>query len=119
MNYLKETLDASGRLLEPNHDTLDVNLKAVVNTAYLGLRHLRHQEPAGGSIVLTAFVSSFQRFHIAGYTTAKYGVLGFMRSMVPNLERSGLPFRINSLARGWTLTGMVPKGVIEAAGHDT
>ncbi|KAK5146480.1 hypothetical protein LTR32_001938 [Rachicladosporium monterosium] len=63
--------------------------------------------------------SSIQRFRIADYTTAKHGVLGFMRGMVPNLERSGVPLRINALAPGWTETGMVPKGVIEAAGQAT
>ncbi|KAK0265055.1 hypothetical protein LTR29_003443 [Friedmanniomyces endolithicus] len=118
-DYLEDKFDESGKLLEPNHQTLDVNLKAVINTAYLGLHHFRHQEPAGGSIVLTASASSIQRFRIADYTTAKHGVLGFMRGMVPNLERSGLPLRINALAPGWTETGMVPKGVIEAAGQAT
>ncbi|TKA80005.1 hypothetical protein B0A55_02086 [Friedmanniomyces simplex] len=118
-DYLEDKLDESGKLLEPNHEALDVNLKAVVNTAYLGLHHLRHQDPAGGSIVLTASATCFQRFRIADYTTAKHGVLGFMRGMVPNLEGSGLPLRINSLAPGLTETGMVPKGVVEAAGHAT
>ncbi|KAK5731819.1 hypothetical protein LTR17_011031 [Elasticomyces elasticus] len=173
MDYMEDRLDDNGRLIEPNHEVLDVNLKAVINTTYLALHHLRNQEHAGGSIVLTASASSYQRFRVADYTAAKHGktvnshlvyclslpstaalvrrpidrvlpsaqsfahwgtsgryeceqradtsigVLGFMRGIVPNLTRLGLPIRINSLAPGWTETGMVPKGVVEAAGSFT
>ncbi|KAK1087842.1 hypothetical protein LTR48_002203 [Friedmanniomyces endolithicus] len=74
---------------------------------------------ANDELITWRTTSSIQRFRIADYTTAKHGVLGFMRGMVPNLERSGVPLRINALAPGWTETGMVPKGVIEAAGQAT
>ncbi|KAK5694148.1 hypothetical protein LTR97_009769 [Elasticomyces elasticus] len=119
MDYMEDRMDDNGKLVEPNHEVLDVNLKAVINTTYLALHHLRKQEHAGGSIVLTASASSYQRFRVADYTAAKHGVLGFMRGIVPNLTRLGLPIRINSLAPGWTETGMVPKGVVEAAGAAT
>ncbi|KAK3069655.1 hypothetical protein LTR53_011835 [Teratosphaeriaceae sp. CCFEE 6253] len=118
-DYLADKFDDSGSLLEPNHQTFDVNIKAVVNTAYLGLHHMRHQEPAGGSIVLTASGSSFQRFRVADYTSAKHAVLGLQRGIVPNLEKSGLPLRMNSVAPSWTVTGLVPKALVEAAGHGT
>ncbi|KAK3117312.1 hypothetical protein LTR53_001429 [Teratosphaeriaceae sp. CCFEE 6253] len=118
-DYLADKFDDAGSLLEPNHQTFDVNIKAVVNTAYLGLHHMRHQVPAGGSIVLTASGSSFQRFRVADYTSAKHAVLGLQRGIVPNLEKSGLPLRMNSVAPSWTVTGLVPKGLVEAAGHGT
>lgn len=108
---------ATGALLEPSTLTLDVNLKAAINTAYLGLHHMRHnhhhhqqqqqQQRRGGSVVLTASASSFQRFRNADYTIAKHGVLGFMRGVVPNLQAQGLPMRVNCIAPSFTRTGLV------------
>ncbi|EMC97077.1 hypothetical protein BAUCODRAFT_437377 [Baudoinia panamericana UAMH 10762] len=116
MNYLEDRFDGSGSLLEPEHLTLDINLRAMINTCYLGLHYLRHQQPAGGSIVVTASGSSFQRFRVVDYATAKHGVLGFIRGLVPNLEKAGLPIRINGIAPSWTRTGLVPAGLLEAIG---
>ena len=109
--YLDEKLDENGDLLEPDHLTYDVNLKGVVNTCALAIYHVRHQE-SGGSIVLTASASSFQRFRMVDYTTAKHGVLGFMRGIVP-LLLPDIPIRVNAIAPSWTRTGLVPEGAIE------
>ena len=116
-DYLHDYLDEkSGELMEPPTLTFDVNLRAVVNTTYLAMHCMRHQEPKGGSVVLTASASSFQRFRVADYTTAKHGVLGFMRGLVPNIVYQKLPIRVNTLAPGWTVTGMVPEAVAQALG---
>ncbi|KAK5121997.1 hypothetical protein LTR85_004569 [Meristemomyces frigidus] len=115
-DYMADELDEHGELQEPSTLTLDINLKGVINTAYLGIHYMRHQEPAGGSVVLTASASSFQRFRVTDYCTAKHGVLGFMRGMVPNLQTSGLPIRINALSPSWTVTGMVPEAITHALG---
>ncbi|KAK5133168.1 hypothetical protein LTR08_008104 [Meristemomyces frigidus] len=115
-DYLEDALDAAGELLEPATQTFDVNLRGMVNTTYLGMHYMRHQRLPGGSVVLTASASSFQRFRVADYTTAKHGVLGFMRGVVPNLVSRELPIRVNALAPGWTVTGMVPQAVVEALG---
>lgn len=85
----------------------------MINTSYLGLYHFRHQEPAGGSIVCTASAAAFQRFRICDYTTAKHGVLGWVRGMIPNLLEDNLPIRINAIAPSWTLTGLVPDDVVD------
>lgn len=117
--YLDDAYDeATGALLEPPTITLDLNLKALINTAYLGMHHIRHQpEPKGGSIVCTASVSSFQRFRLADYAISKHGVLGFMRGVVPNIQERGLPIRVNCIAPSWTLTGMVSAENFAGAGH--
>lgn len=81
-NYLDEKFDENGELQEPSTLTLDIDLRGMINTSYLGLYHFRHQDPPGGSIVCTASASSFQRFRVCDYTTAKHGVLGFMRGIV-------------------------------------
>lgn len=46
-NYLGEQFDdETGELLEPVTTTLDINLRGVINTAYLGLYHFRQQVAA-------------------------------------------------------------------------
>lgn len=74
---------------------------------------MRHQDPAGGSIVCTASAASFQRFRVADYTAAKHGVLGWMRGMIPNIRMAGLPIRVNAISPSWTVTGLVPKELVE------
>lgn len=117
-DYMADDLDEHGELLEPSTLTYDINLRGMLNTSYLGFHYMRHQKPAGGSVVVAASASSFQRFRVTDYCTAKHGVLGFMRGMVPNLQASGLPIRINALAPSWTVTGMVPEGIVHALGAD-
>ena len=94
---------------------LRIDLRGMINTSYLGLYHMRHQEPKGGSIVCTASAAAFQRFRVADYTTAKHGVLGWMRGIVPNLVSQDLPIRVNAIAPSWTITGLVPKEVVDAS----
>lgn len=94
----------------------DINLRGSVNTAYLGVHHMRHQSPPGGSIVLTASASSFQQFRVTDYTTAKHGVLGWMRGMVPLLTSAALPIRVNCIGPSWTVTGLVPQALVDALG---
>jgi len=109
--YLDEKVDENGDLLEPNHLVYDINLKGAVNTCALAIHYMRRQD-LGGSIVLTASASSFQRFRAVDYTTAKHGVLGFMRGITPLLQPN-IPIRVNCIAPSWTTTGLVPEGFIE------
>ncbi|KAI7468095.1 hypothetical protein KC351_g13769 [Hortaea werneckii] len=107
-NYLEDHFAPdTGELLEPSPTTLEINLRGVINTAYLGMHYMRTQTPPGGSVVLTASASSFQRFRVTDYTTAKHGVLGFMRGILPALGAAELPIRINALAPDWTATGII------------
>lgn len=116
-NYLEERLDESGELMEPDHLVFDINLKAVVNTAYLAIQHIK-KNPKGGSIALIGSTSSFQQFRVVDYGSAKHGVLGLMRGLVPLLKMANIPIRVNTVAPSWTVTGLVPPQV-EAAGKKT
>lgn len=119
-NYLDDFFDQeTGALLEPTTITLDINLKAVINTAYLGMYHMRHPQsgPQGGSVVCTSSATCFQRFHYADYGTSKHGVLGFMRGVVPTIQRRGLPLRVNCIAPSWTSSGMVSEETFAAKGY--
>lgn len=133
-DYLTSSLDeATGELLEPSNLTYDVNLRAVINTAYIGMHHLRQQQQqqqgtssaGGGSIVLTASASSFQRFRNIDYATAKHGVVGFMRGLVPALNAAAQaqaqdysPIRVNCIAPTFTQTGLVSRDDFKAMGME-
>lgn len=110
--YLDEKLDENGELLEPTHQVFDINLKAVVNTTALAIHYIRRQD-VGGSIVLTASASSFQRFRVVDYAAAKHAVLGLMRGLHPLLTEDLPNIRINAISPSWTTTGLVPEGMIE------
>lgn len=115
--YFDDVFDeTTGELLEPNSVTLDINLKAVINTTYLGMHHMRHQSPPGGSIVCTASASSFQRFRNVDYAVSKHGVLGFMRGVVASLLVRDLSIRVNCISPSWTRTGMVTAELLEGSG---
>lgn len=116
-NYLGETFNAEGELQEPSAGTIDINLKGSINTAYLGLYHMRHQSPPGGSIVLTGSASGFVRLRNVDYTTSKHGVLGFMRGLMPALKDYPGNIRINCVSPSWTRTGMLSTTVFDHLGY--
>ncbi len=67
LSLLEEDVDDNGDLLPPNLRTIDINLIGCLYTVKLGIHHIR-KNPAGGSIVITASVSSFTRFPIPDYS---------------------------------------------------
>lgn len=114
-SYLDEKLDEAGDLIEPSFLALDINLRAVINTATLAVHHMRRQS-GGGNIVVTASSAAFQRVASPDYVASKHGVLGFMRGMTAALELSELPIRINAIAPDMTETPLIPSELIVAAG---
>ncbi|KAG9199572.1 hypothetical protein G6514_008334 [Epicoccum nigrum] len=114
-SLLEDDLDEDGNLAPPNLKTLDVNLTGCLYTVKLGIHYLR-KNPTGGSIVITASVSSFMRFPPVDYTTSKHAVLGLMRSLTQHLHPT-LPLRINAIAPSWTATGIVPPDAVAAIGE--
>lgn len=115
-DYTKAQYGTDGSLLEPSHLVFDVNLRGMINTAYLAIHHMKSNGAAGGSIVCMASASSFQRFSAADYATAKHGVLGFVRGMVQNLSDLKQNLRINAVSPSWTTSGLVSESLCEAVG---
>lgn len=87
----------------------------MVNTSYLAIQHLR-DNPEGGSVTLIGSASSFQHFIVADYATAKHGVLGLMRGLVPVLETAKIPIRVNCIGPSWTESNIVNPDFLVAAG---
>lgn len=117
-DYLVETLDEAGNLLEPTSLTYNVNLRAAINTATLAIHHMRHQPSpsSSNSIVITASASSFQPMSSPDYTASKHGILGFVRGMRASLQQAQIPIRINAITPSWTETALFPRELIVAAG---
>jgi NAD(P)-dependent dehydrogenase (short-subunit alcohol dehydrogenase family) len=65
-NYLALEVDEKGDLMEPNRDTLDVNLNSVINTATLAVHYLKEQAE-GGSVVLMGSSTSLHPVRAADY----------------------------------------------------
>lgn len=108
---MEARLGEDGKLLEPSHLTLDINLKSVINTTYLAIQHMKKQESVG-SVVIAASATSIQPLRYADYTSSKHGCLGFMRGMVP-ITFPHIPVRINLVAPEWTATSIVDPTYIE------
>lgn len=116
MDLLSDEFDENGELKRPNHIVLDVNLAAVIDTVKLGLHYIR-QNPSGGSIVVTASASSYQRYPCYDYTSAKHGVHGLVRGLFSEIgPKTDIPVRINGIAPSWTTTGLVNEGLCAKAG---
>ncbi|KAG9583649.1 NAD(P)-binding protein, partial [Aureobasidium melanogenum] len=112
-SYLALEEDSNGNPVEPNHITLDVNLKGVINTASLGLHYMQKQPPPQSgnySIVLTASPSAYHRFRAADYGISKHGVLGLLRGLTP-VTAPHLPIRVNALCPAWTATALVEQSM--------
>ncbi|KAH7018624.1 putative oxidoreductase,short chain dehydrogenase [Macrophomina phaseolina] len=116
--FLEDVLGDDGKLQEPDWRTLDVNLKGVLNTVTLGLHHIRKNGLEGGSIVVTASVTSYTPFEGTDYGVAKHGIWGFMRCLALQLTDAKLPIRINAIAPSWTASGMVDGAEVAALGGE-
>ncbi|CAF3605877.1 hypothetical protein SNK03_002101 [Fusarium graminearum] len=107
-DYLSTQVDDNGDLIEPTHALMDVSLKGVVNTCTLAIYYLR-QQAEGGSIVISGSTTGLQRVRAVDYSTAKHGVIGWGRGLVPLLDAAKLPIRVNTLAPSWTESSVLPE----------
>ncbi|OCL10673.1 NAD(P)-binding protein [Glonium stellatum] len=106
-NLLEDDVDGHGVLIAPNLRVIDVNLIGCIYTTKLGLHYLK-KSAKGGSIVLTASASSFQRFSPVDYR--------LMHGLVGHLHPK-LPIRLNAVSPSWTDTSIVPRILFESLGH--
>lgn len=73
-DFFLDTLDATGKLKQPRHTVLDVNLSGAMNCVKVAIHYMRQQE-RGGTIVLTASTAGYVgEKGLPAYTAAKHGV---------------------------------------------
>jgi NAD(P)-dependent dehydrogenase (short-subunit alcohol dehydrogenase family) len=91
-------------------------LRANVDGVVLGTRELAARlMPNGGSIVATASLAGLTAVPMDPiYALTKHAVIGFVRSVAPQLAGRGI--KINALCPGYTDTAIVPKEVHDALG---
>ncbi|KAJ5470743.1 hypothetical protein N7530_008100 [Penicillium desertorum] len=100
---------------EPNLLSIDADLKGVVFTAYLAQHYFRHSphRGQGGSLVMTASCGGlYPSFYSPLYSAAKFGVVGFMRSISQHFHASGI--RVNAIC-----PGIVRTNLVDSAGWDS
>ncbi|KAJ6001866.1 hypothetical protein N7522_007093 [Penicillium canescens] len=93
---------------EPDLLSIDADLKGVVLTSYLAQHYFRHS-PHGGkgsSLVMTASCGGlYPSFYSPLYSAAKFGVVGFMRSIAQHFAAGGT--RVNAICPGIVRTNLV------------
>ena len=105
--------DSMAKLTDAQYErALRANLHGVV----YGVRELAARlMPNGGSIVATASLAGLTATPMDPvYALTKHAVIGFVRSVAPQLASQGI--RINALCPGYTDTGIVPdelRGVLD------
>lgn len=101
-----DELDSDGKLKEPDHRTLTVDLDAAVQTTKLAIHYLKKNGKEGGSIVVTASVAGILGFTGAPlYSAAKHGVVGLVRCLKAEVAKIGLS--IAYVAPGITVTPLI------------
>jgi NAD(P)-dependent dehydrogenase (short-subunit alcohol dehydrogenase family) len=97
-----------GALLDLDDATWERHIRINLTTAVVAARESLPAmiECGGGSIVVVASVAGLTAANnLATYTTAKTGLLGFVRSLAVDYGPQGV--RVNAVCPGWTRTRMV------------
>ncbi|KAJ5442229.1 Glucose/ribitol dehydrogenase [Penicillium cf. griseofulvum] len=93
---------------EPDLLSIDADLKGVIFTSYLA-QHYFHHSPhngRGSSLVMTASCGGlYPSFYSPLYSAAKFGVVGFMRSISQHFRANGI--RVNAICPGIVRTNLV------------
>ncbi|KAL3480502.1 hypothetical protein BJX99DRAFT_244250 [Aspergillus californicus] len=93
---------------EPDLLSIDTDLKGVILTTYLAQHYFRASpgHGAGASIVMTASCGGlYPSFYSPLYSSAKFGVVGFMRSVAQHFKARGV--RVNAICPGIVRTDLV------------
>lgn len=101
--FFTDTLDASGKLAEPDRRVLNIDMDAAADTTKLAIHYLRKNGNQGGSIVMTASLAGYLASAGAPlYSAAKHGVVGLMRAL--KQECAKLDIAISVVAPAITVT---------------
>lgn len=69
-----DEIDSAGKLKQPSHVVIDVNLKGVINCVKIAVHYMKKQEE-GGSIIMTSSTAGYiAESCLPAYSTTKHGV---------------------------------------------
>jgi NAD(P)-dependent dehydrogenase (short-subunit alcohol dehydrogenase family) len=107
-DFYAATTDKEMDFQSPELDrNIDINLKSVINTAYLAQHYMRRNERKGKAcIVLNASIAGIYPVRFCPiYTAAKHGVVGFARA-ISNFFYKEDGIRVNTLCPGNVRTNL-------------
>jgi NAD(P)-dependent dehydrogenase (short-subunit alcohol dehydrogenase family) len=111
-----DELDSDGKLAQPDHRTLTVDLNAAVDTTKLAIHYLKKNGKQGGNIILTASIAGYLGFTGAPlYTAAKHGVVGLVRCLKAEVAKVNIS--ISCVAPGITVTPLLNAAEDVSAGR--
>lgn len=104
--YKREESDSRGLPPKLNTTVVDINLTAVVNTAYLAIHFFRKNDTPGGALVVTASTGGlYPTPYLPMYSAAKHGCVGLTRSIAGPLSKEAI--RVNCICPGAVRTGLI------------
>ncbi|KAF5027083.1 hypothetical protein F66182_795 [Fusarium sp. NRRL 66182] len=105
-DYLVDSYDRNGDLVEPAYKVIDVNLRGTLNFVKLAL-HSMKKNCVQGSIVITSSATAYAAEQsLPVYCATKAALINFIRAMRSTLRDSGIT--INAVAPAATITKLLP-----------
>jgi NAD(P)-dependent dehydrogenase (short-subunit alcohol dehydrogenase family) len=77
-----DTLDDVGKLKQPKHIVLDINLKGVLDCMKAAIHYMRQQERGGAIVMTTSTAGYVGEKGLPIYSAAKHGVTIFLMNMI-------------------------------------
>jgi len=107
--FFNDDLDSDGKLAQPDHRVLDIDLNAAADTVKLAIHFMRQHGGGGGSIVITTSLAGYLASAGAPmYSAAKHGVVGLMRALKNDTAKVGIAMSV--VAPGITVTPILSQG---------
>ncbi|KAH6964692.1 hypothetical protein HG530_004061 [Fusarium avenaceum] len=105
-DYLNDTYDERGDLVEPVYKVIDVNLRGTLNFVKLALHGMK-KNSVEGSIVITSSATAYSAEQsLPVYSATKAALVNFIRAMRSNLRDTGIT--INTVVPAATITKLLP-----------
>lgn len=89
---------------KPNIDPVSVNLLGTIFSVQLFAHYVRKHGKRGKAVLTSSSAGIYTLPTKPVYTASKYGIIGYMRSVAPNLQQEGIA--VNAI-----LPGLVPSGL--------
>lgn len=102
-------------MTKPNLKTIEVDLMGPVYATYIALHYFRTNEPnTGGKVVITSSTAGLYGCPPQPqYGTAKFGCIGFTRSMGENAGLQSENITVNAICPSFVPSGLAPPEMLK------